>query len=1005
MASPLASLPVKADAAALRDQELAKLKAQNTLLKKAVKQEKARSTDLETQNRYYEQELRRNAEDHDMLTFNNDRLTKRVDVLVAQLEEATKSPAGGGGWFGWGAAAAPDPSLEKEMSVLREDLDLKIEENERLHIEMFELRKQADEDMAEVTARAVASAELLREREGDVARLQVELQELREAQKAEITRLSGLLGESKEEARLRRRAIKKCLGGKDAEIAAAQSALQKANQLFATKVPIDDTVVGSANAVNVVPFDRRRASRRLELAEVGLQLFRQLTTAFNVHYTATKERLTLMNNRKPAISPAHRGYNEKLIGMTREHHKYLEAVYAALSGVRANLREHLEPKRTSGRPGPSHRPSGGEGGPAVALSRWVTFHRGMTVYWLLSLEEDPAPSSEGLSQRHSDVADALEHLAVYVELLFPAPNVPPPATHNLWTILRGASNGINATVAALDGFMNALQIKLSEESHAAFSLPSVRLTNDRILSSGAEVVNVSKQLASCVASALDAAPLPVVAVKGTDIQFAESLAQRRALTERSASFMRTIRGRKLQPQVSLEHVAKQRAQLAKLKTDVGTLQGRLDAAEETSGQLEEDREELKARLAEATQALADANFRANAAEETAYKAVAEVQQLQAKQEQMQTSSSEVGRDKTPRRPSDTASPPHEPDAEHVMPTGETTGATPPSPPVLAVQPTSLSATPMQNTSVDTLAALDALLADGRETPARDLSRRGSRTSLTSEPAVADWLLDDSPPATLARASSPTTSSDAVISQLMAAQREVARLGTAKTQGDLELRKMSEEMAALRLQLEKRGEEHQRDEAAVPSVETAECEVQTAEVEAVVLPRRYSVRVVSDGTASPDGRAIPVDKEREEAMKRYFASKLVHLQSQVTQADTRATHLLAENERAAAAITLSQGSCRQLQAALATADEKRKETMEELESTRVNYEGQIAMLTEQCIQLSDQSQRLDQERKKLKSHKVQCGRCKNWNSVNWLVTKGANGQICQKGQHPSSYNYS
>jgi len=165
--------------------------------------------------------------------------------------------------------------------------------------------------------------------------------------------------------------------------------------------------------------------------------------------------------------------------------------------------------------------------------------------------------------------------------------------------------------------------------------------------------------------------------------------------------------------------------------------------------------------------------------------------------------------------------------------------------------------------------------------------------------------------------------------------------------------------------------------------------------------KYTVSVVdnADGLGGQGGAV-----EREEAMKKYYAGKLSHIQSQCNAADARATELLRENERAAQAYNSVQVTVRQLEAALAAVETCQEETLAELETARVNYEGQIKLLTEQCIELSEQSQRLDKERKTLKSHKVLCGRCKSWNSVAWLIQKGQNGQICSKGNHPSGYNF-
>ena len=79
--------------------------------------------------------------------------------------------------------------------------------------------------------------------------------------------------------------------------------------------------------------------------------------------------------------------------------------------------------------------------------------------------------------------------------------------------------------------------------------------------------------------------------------------------------------------------------------------------------------------------------------------------------------------------------------------------------------------------------------------------------------------------------------------------------------------------------------------------------------------------------------------------------------------------------------------------------------EDLESTRKNYENQMKLLTEHLVQLNEKLSKQQEQMDRLKGHKVQCGRCGVWNTVGWLVTEGANGRKCSRGNHASSYNFS
>lgn len=78
--------------------------------------------------------------------------------------------------------------------------------------------------------------------------------------------------------------------------------------------------------------------------------------------------------------------------------------------------------------------------------------------------------------------------------------------------------------------------------------------------------------------------------------------------------------------------------------------------------------------------------------------------------------------------------------------------------------------------------------------------------------------------------------------------------------------------------------------------------------------------------------------------------------------------------------------------------------EDIESTKINYEQQLAAMTEHMVKLSDLTSSYEAELETLKSFKVRCGKCKTWNSIAWLLNEGQNGQICSHGNHPSSFNF-
>jgi flagellar biosynthesis chaperone FliJ len=78
--------------------------------------------------------------------------------------------------------------------------------------------------------------------------------------------------------------------------------------------------------------------------------------------------------------------------------------------------------------------------------------------------------------------------------------------------------------------------------------------------------------------------------------------------------------------------------------------------------------------------------------------------------------------------------------------------------------------------------------------------------------------------------------------------------------------------------------------------------------------------------------------------------------------------------------------------------------DDFSSTKSSYDQQIAVFSEHISGQNEKLAHLQDEIDTLKSHRVFCGKCKTWNTVEWLLTEGKGGQRCSKGNHGSYYNY-
>ncbi|CAO3563860.1 unnamed protein product [Mortierella alpina] len=116
-------------------QDYSRMKAQHITLKNAIVKEQTENAAMQAAMKEKEQEVRKSLQDLDLLSFHNQRLTKRIENL--QSLAATKP---GGSWLMGGGSVKKD--LEKSQSELEAatiDLQAKIEENEKLHQQLYEI--------------------------------------------------------------------------------------------------------------------------------------------------------------------------------------------------------------------------------------------------------------------------------------------------------------------------------------------------------------------------------------------------------------------------------------------------------------------------------------------------------------------------------------------------------------------------------------------------------------------------------------------------------------------------------------------------------------------------------------------------------------------------------------------------------------------------------------------------------------------------------------------------
>nr|XP_054485117.1 protein phosphatase 1 regulatory subunit 21 isoform X6 [Agelaius phoeniceus] len=497
------------------------LRAQNQVLKKGVVDEQANSASLKEQLKMKDQSLRKLQQEMDSLTFRNQQLAKRVELLQDELALSEAR-----GKKNKKSVESSSQLSQEQKSVFNEDLQKKIEENERLHILFFE----ADEQHKRLEAELRSRLEVL---ETDAAQHQAVVDSLTKKytetieklqnDKAKLEIKSQTLEREAKDCRLRTEECQQQLKNLQAALG---SRLEESLCIINEKVPFNDTnqlkcrgspgvrsaqplhgfgtSMGSAryNALNVPLHNRRNQLKLRDLAGQALAFVQELVTALlNFHtYTEQKVQIFPIDSATDTISPL----NQKFSQYLHENASYVRPLEEGMLHLFESITEDtvtvlettVKLKAFS-----------------EQLASYLGFLRKILPYQLKSLEEECESSlcTAALRARnmelHRDMkrlTAVFEKLHTYVSLLA-LPSTRPEG------VLRTNYNFVFTNIAAsLHGFHDILKDiskhysqKAALEQEVPTATQKLITTNDCILSSVAALTNGAGKMASFFSSNLE----------------------------------------------------------------------------------------------------------------------------------------------------------------------------------------------------------------------------------------------------------------------------------------------------------------------------------------------------------------------------------------------------------------------------------------------------------------------------------------------------------------------
>uniref|UniRef100_A0A4X2LCD5 Protein phosphatase 1 regulatory subunit 21 n=1 Tax=Vombatus ursinus TaxID=29139 RepID=A0A4X2LCD5_VOMUR len=478
-------------------QEYSKLRAQNQVLKKGVVDEQANSAALKEQLKMKDQSLRKLQQEMDSLTFRNLQLAKRVELLQDELAlselRGKKNKKSG---------ESSSQLSQEQKSVFDEDLQKKIEENERLHIQFFEADEQHKHMEAELRSRLETLETEAAQHQAVVdglTRKYMETIEKLQSDKAKLEVKSQTLEKEAKDCRLRTEECQLQLNNLHEDLS---SRLEESLSIISEKVPFNDTRFSQYNALNVPLHNRRHQLKMREIAGQALAFIQDLVTALLNFHTYTEQRVQIfpIDSAIDTISPLNQKFSQYLhenASYVRPLEEGMLRLFESITEDTVTVLETTVQLKTF----------------SEHLTCYVSFLRKILPYQLKSLEEECESSvcTSALRARnlelYSDVKKmtaVFEKLQTYIALLA-LPSTKPDG------LLRASYNSVLTHIATVlqefHDVMKDISMHYSQKATIEHELPTATqkliTTNDCILSSVVALTNGAGKIASFFSSNVD----------------------------------------------------------------------------------------------------------------------------------------------------------------------------------------------------------------------------------------------------------------------------------------------------------------------------------------------------------------------------------------------------------------------------------------------------------------------------------------------------------------------
>uniref|UniRef100_A0A674PQA5 Protein phosphatase 1 regulatory subunit 21 n=1 Tax=Takifugu rubripes TaxID=31033 RepID=A0A674PQA5_TAKRU len=591
-------------------QEYSKLRAQNQVLKKAVVDEQANCVSLKDQLKQRDQSLRKQEQEMDSLSFRNQQLAKRVELLQEELAVCEAKGKKGKG-------DSPSQHALETKNVFDEDLQKKIEENERLHIQFYEADELHKRQEAQLRARLQELEREAEQHQDAVNGLNTKYTDTIErlhSDKARLELKTQTMEREAQECRMRaedcQQQLRRCQTELSRQVKQSSSVIQE-------KVPFNDTKFVHYNSLNVPPHNRRHQLKARDVVGQALSFIQDLVAALLNFHSYTEQRVHIYP-RDSSIEPIS-ALNQKFSQYLHENAAYVRPLEESFLQLHQSITEDTVTVLETVVKLKSF---------ADHFSSYVQFLKKILPYQLKSLEEEceaplcTAALTAKNQELHGDmkrVTSMFEKLQNYINVLALPSKL--ASTSAVFTQLAGCLHSLHDAIKEMSKHYNQ---KAGLEQELPTVTQKLLTTSECLLGSLGSLTSSTGKIATFFSNNLDFFTSPAYSPKGSTVALSPLQAETMLANKKKASaYISAIKKPRPQSVPYSEALSNRRILTSSTESREGLTQ-QVQQSLEKIARLEQEKEHWlleaqlgKVRLEKENQRIADLEAQLAAAESTA----------------------------------------------------------------------------------------------------------------------------------------------------------------------------------------------------------------------------------------------------------------------------------------------------------------------------------------------------------------------------------------------------